>query len=117
MRGLACHLPYDKRGALLPHLFTLTRQRLEAVYFLCHFPSGHPDRVLPGTLLCGVRTFLSAYSLRINSTRSGRPANYDGMSKSVMPNTAHLGIGTSDTKFLHTYGSTSLTLDAARPLF
>jgi len=29
-----------------------------AVYFLCHFPSGHPDRVLPGASLSGVRTFL-----------------------------------------------------------
>ena len=25
VRGLACHSSYDKRGALLPHLFTLTR--------------------------------------------------------------------------------------------
>jgi len=33
-------------------------RRDEAVYFLCHFPSGRPDRVLPGTLPCGVRTFL-----------------------------------------------------------
>ena len=24
VRGFACHLPYSKRGALLPHLFTLT---------------------------------------------------------------------------------------------
>src|SRR2546425_1671419 len=31
----------------------------EAVYFLCHFPSGHPARALPGALPCGVRTFLS----------------------------------------------------------
>ena len=30
-----------------------------AVYFLCHFPSGRPARVLPGALPCGVRTFLS----------------------------------------------------------
>ena len=29
-----------------------------AVYFLCHFPSGHPDRELPGASLSGVRTFL-----------------------------------------------------------
>src|SRR5258705_6100422 len=29
-----------------------------AVYFLCHFPSGCPDRALPGALPCGVRTFL-----------------------------------------------------------
>ena len=30
----------------------------EAVCFLCHFPSGHPDRPLAGALPCGVRTFL-----------------------------------------------------------
>jgi len=29
-----------------------------AVYFLCHCPSGCPDRELPGALPCGVRTFL-----------------------------------------------------------
>src|SRR5262245_44014401 len=27
VRGFACHLPYGKRGALLPHLFTLTLLR------------------------------------------------------------------------------------------
>ena len=31
---------------------------LRAVYFLCHCPSSCPDRVLPGALPCGVRTFL-----------------------------------------------------------
>src|SRR5687767_10697845 len=42
VRGFACHLPYSRRGALLPHLFTLTRLRSpddgrgRAVYFLCH---------------------------------------------------------------------------------
>src|ERR1700730_938486 len=30
----------------------------KAVCFLCHCPSGHPDRALPGALPCGVRTFL-----------------------------------------------------------
>ena len=64
VRGLACHLPYGKRGALLPHLFTLTHRHPKAlrraVYFLCHFPSGHPDRELPGALPSGVRTFLPA---------------------------------------------------------
>src|SRR5206468_8305638 len=29
-----------------------------AVCFLCHCPSGYPDRALPGALPCGVRTFL-----------------------------------------------------------
>jgi hypothetical protein len=32
--------------------------RSRAVYFLCHCPSGHPDRALPGALPFGVRTFL-----------------------------------------------------------
>ena len=75
VRGFACHPCYHGRGALLPHLFTLTRlaplrasaaafdlprtrTRRRAVYFLCHFPSGCPDRALPGALPCGVRTFL-----------------------------------------------------------
>ena len=34
--------------------------RRRAVCFLCHFPSGHPDRGLPGALPSGVRTFLPA---------------------------------------------------------
>src|SRR3954468_18397792 len=81
VRGFACHPCYHGRGALLPHLFTLTRRRpsgsgeasplrglprrstrsvrRRAVCFLCHFPSSHPDRALPGALPCGVRTFLS----------------------------------------------------------
>jgi hypothetical protein len=67
VRGFACHDCYQPRGALLPHLFTLTHRRsppcgLElwwAVYFLCHCPSGRPARELPGALPCGVRTFLS----------------------------------------------------------
>ena len=33
--GLACHLPYSKRGALLPHLFTLTQTNLSWRYFFC----------------------------------------------------------------------------------
>src|SRR3954466_2921815 len=64
VRGFACHPCYHGRGALLPHLFTLTRlrrtdaRRRRAGYFLCHCPSGCPDRGLPGALPCGVRTFL-----------------------------------------------------------
>src|SRR4051812_37289872 len=80
VRGFACHPCYHRRGALLPHLFTLTHHRpsgsgeasplrglprrstrsvrRRAVCFLCHFPSSHPDRALPGALPCGVRTFL-----------------------------------------------------------
>jgi len=43
-----------RRGALLPHPFTLTRLRLErlrrAVCFLWHCPWGRPRRALPGTV-------------------------------------------------------------------
>src|SRR4029453_13434634 len=83
VRGFACHRRYRRRGALLPHLFTLTSAcpahlgwsggavrlerattpresagHAEAVFFLCHCPSGCPARALPGALPFGVRTFL-----------------------------------------------------------
>ena len=69
VRGFACHPCCHGRGALLPHLFTLTRMAtlkraaIRAVCFLCHCPSGCPDRALPGALPCGVRTFLPAFTL------------------------------------------------------
>jgi len=51
--GFPCHRRCRRRGALLPHRFTLTarpacRDGL-AVYFLWHFPWGRPRRALPGT--------------------------------------------------------------------
>ena len=99
VRGFACHPCCHGRGALLPHLFTLTRlrpppfglratarqappgkgacravardaksrERRRAVFFLCHFPSGCPDRVLPGALPCGVRTFLPPSPFRASA--------------------------------------------------
>ena len=60
-------------GGLLHHRFTLTSApiaRTGAVCFLWHCPAGRPGWVLPTTLLCGVRTFLSAPSLPCG----GRPA-------------------------------------------
>ena len=57
--GLPCHRCYHRRGALLPHLFTLTRAR-RAVCFLWHFPWARAPQALPGTLPCGARTFLPA---------------------------------------------------------
>jgi hypothetical protein len=42
----------------------------EAVCFLCHCPSGRPDRELPGALPFGVRTFLP--STRLFEARSGQ---------------------------------------------
>ena len=62
--GLPCRPRHRGRGALLPHLFTLTPPRgpfgplRGAVCFLWHFPWGHPRSALPTTLPCGVRTFL-----------------------------------------------------------
>ena len=65
-RGLPCRVCCQPRGALLPHLFTLTthltlsgyniefiypgRVRCVAVYFLWHFPSAHAAQELPGAL-------------------------------------------------------------------
>src|SRR6187397_1408932 len=51
-----CH----RRGALLPHHFTLTSFIAEAsaVCFLLHFPSAHAAQALPGTSSAGARTFL-----------------------------------------------------------
>ena len=84
VRGFACHPCYHGRGALLPHLFTLTRLSSQAsrpaafgqaVCFLCHCPSSCPDRALPGALPCGVRTFLSpSRSVHPASRFGGRPA-------------------------------------------
>ena len=52
--GLPCHRRYRRRGALLPHPFTLTRGRTkpgpEAVCFLWHCPWGRPRRPLAGTV-------------------------------------------------------------------
>src|SRR5262249_60270524 len=42
-----------------------------AVCFLCHCPSGCPDRALPGALPCGVRTFLPSTRSR-SCARSGQ---------------------------------------------
>ena len=51
-----CH----RRGALLPHRFTLASLIAEAsaVCFLLHFPSAHAAQALPGTSSAGARTFL-----------------------------------------------------------
>jgi hypothetical protein len=61
--GLPCRCCYQQRGALLPHLFTLTSPLArEAVCFLWHFPLGYPRRALPATVLAGARTFLGECS-------------------------------------------------------
>ena len=66
--GLPCPLHYCGGGALLPHLFTLTPIpknifRKSGRYILCgtfrRTGLNPASRTLSGTLLCGVRTFLS----------------------------------------------------------
>jgi hypothetical protein len=63
----------DRRGALLPHHFTLTAPlaRGLAVYFLWHFPWTHVPQALPGTLPCGARTFLRRCRQRLSGRLSG----------------------------------------------
>ena len=64
--GGVCHAVecYHRRGALLPHRFTLTSTlaSTSAVYFLLHFPWARAPQALPGTLSTGVRTFLPGAS-------------------------------------------------------
>jgi len=52
--GLPCRRRCRRRGALLPHHFTLAARYLEGSglggVFLWHFPWGRPRRALPGTV-------------------------------------------------------------------
>src|SRR5882724_3085234 len=61
--GLPCPVHYCAGGALLPHLFTLTSCLRLGRYIFCGTfrltGLNPPSRTLSGTLLCGVRTFLS----------------------------------------------------------
>jgi hypothetical protein len=49
--GLPCRLPYDRRGALLPHLFTLTLPLARwAVRFLWHWPYRSLEAATPDVI-------------------------------------------------------------------
>ena len=84
--GLPCPRHYCSGGALLPHLFTLTS--LPRRYVFCGtfrraipaLKARGPSRTLSGTLLCGVRTFLSPRpKAREAAVRSGcLPTHYMG---------------------------------------
>jgi len=74
--GLPCPRHYWRGGALLPHLFTLTPALPPRRYVFCgtfRQPGLNPaSRTLSGTLLCGVRTFLSLRPKTLRATvRSG----------------------------------------------
>jgi hypothetical protein len=72
-------------GALLPHRFTLTCDRLpgpSAVSLCCTYPSGRPNLALASTLLCGVPTFLDD-AARIAAVT--RPPHYRNIESKVSP--------------------------------
>ena len=48
--GLPCHHLYRRRGALLPHLFTLTPGEPVAVFSLWHWPSLSLDAQIPDVI-------------------------------------------------------------------
>jgi hypothetical protein len=59
--GLPSHelLPVARCALTAPfHPYPSPFSRKRAVYFLLHFPWVHTPQALPGTLLCGARTFL-----------------------------------------------------------
>ena len=72
--GLPCPLHCWNGGALLPHLFTLTSTLPPRRYVFCgtcrQLVLKPASRTLSGTLLCGVRTFLSPHP---KDVASGRP--------------------------------------------
>ena len=73
--GLPCPPHYCGGGALLPHLFTLTRALRPGRYVFCGtfrrtippVKARGPSRTLSGTLLCGVRTFLCFATATVRS--------------------------------------------------
>jgi len=74
----------QSRGALLPHLFTLTRLCLSASVgglFLWHFPWGCPRRALPGTLIPWSPDFPPPLPFRASpfeQCEGGHPADWSG---------------------------------------
>ena len=75
--GLPCRFRCRTRGALLPHLFTLTlrspRGRRRAVRSLWHCPWGRPRRMLSGTVCRWSPDF--PLPQPFDRSRSGRPAD------------------------------------------
>jgi len=57
--GLPCRRRRRRRGALLPHLFTIAcfRKGISAVYFLWHFPAGCPGWPLATTVALSCSDF------------------------------------------------------------
>ena len=78
--GLPCRPRCRVRGALLPHLFTLTACRSTRRFDLCGaFPGVAPAGRYPAPCFRGARTFLPCRS------RSGRPADWRASSALQRP--------------------------------
>jgi len=77
--GLPCPTHHCAGGALLPHLFTLTATLQSRRYVFCgtgrQLCLNTASRMLSGTLLCGVRTFLPQHLRRGCERPSGPAAN------------------------------------------
>ena len=71
--GLPCRFRCRIRGALLPHLFTLTPSGDGAVRSLWHFPWGRPRRTLSGTVCRWSPDFPPPQPF--DHSGSGRPAD------------------------------------------
>ena len=71
--GLPCRFRCRTRGALLPHLFTLTSSEEEAVRSLWHCPWGRPRRTLSGTVCRWSPDF--PLPQPFDRSGSGRPAD------------------------------------------
>ncbi len=89
--GLPCRPCCQRRGALLPHPFTLTRadwrnRSTGAVCFLWHFPWGRPRRALPGTVSPWSPDFPPSICMK-----SGHPAVWRAISMTIAVKNKGLG--------------------------
>lgn len=76
--GLTCRFRCRLRGALLPHLFTLTRSRKIRRFVFCGtFPEVTLAGRYPAPFFHGARTFLAL--------RRGRPTDWPSCSRPVAP--------------------------------
>src|ERR1035438_4565901 len=111
--GLPCPAHYCSGGALLPHLFTLTRALRPGRYVFCGTfrPTGlnRPSRTLSGTLLCGVRTFLPSCD-----ERPSGPAANDLI---IVQAIARAGTGGNRCRTLGDLSSHSTSLGARKNVY
>jgi len=82
--GLPCRFRCRTRGALLPHLFTLTASRRKKRFVLCGtFPGVAPAGSYPAPYVDGARTFLSLAGAAARPTDPERHAVYGRSGQAV----------------------------------